>query len=263
MKDAIKVATDTIRKDMIFRFLQSKVGLKEVEQIAEQMIKQQKCSEGTRDDKFEIVKDLMKHKKKDAIKCVNKSKQSLNKNNAILSKTVRKGTIVREAFMEVVDMELNHEWRTGKERMNDKKKWAIHKYKTETKGEEIEMLDGVLVGDKLLEELETKNKALDDEIKASVYCDIKITEEQEKVLLLPPEHQTYPKLNLEEFETDLAKCAIKERWETIRESRKCEESNKLKEMADMEPDKVVKNTSDKVYYVETKVMDIRNLKAKG
>ena len=215
LKDAIKVTTDTIRKDMIFRFLQSKVGLKEVEQIAEQMIKQQKCSEGTRDDKFEIVKDLMKHKKKDAIKCVNKSKQSLNKNNAILSKTVRKGTIVREAFMEVVDMELNHEWRTGKERMNDKKKWAIHKYKTETKGEEIEMMEGVLVGDKLLEELETKNKALDDEIKASVYCDIKITEEQEKVLLLPPEHQTYPKLNLEEFETDLAKCAIKERWETI------------------------------------------------
>ena len=109
--------------------------------------------------------------------------------------------------------------------------------------------------------METKHKALDDEIKASVYCDIKITEEQEKVLLLPPEHQTYPKLNLEEFETDLAKCAIKERWETIRESRKCEESNKVKEMADMEPDKVVNNTSDKVYDMETKVMDIRNLKA--
>ena len=211
LNDAIKVTTDTIRKDMIFRFLQSKVGFREVEQVAEQMVKQLKCSKGRREDKFEIVKDLMKHKKKDALRCQKVSKQRLNRTNAKMSKTVRKGTIVREAFMEVVDMELNHEWRTGKERMNDKKKWAIHKYKTETKGEEIEMLDGVLVGDKLLEELETKHKALDDEIKASVYCDIKITEEQEKVLLLPPEHQTYPKLNLEEFETDLAKCAIKER----------------------------------------------------
>ena len=63
-----------------------------------------------------------------------------------------------------------------------------------------------------------------------------------------------------EFETDLAKCAIKEIWEKLRECRKCEESNKLKEVADMEPDKVVKNTSDKVYDVKTKVMDIKNLK---
>ena len=225
LNDAIRVTTDTIRKDMILRFLQSKVGFKEVEQVAEQMVKQLKSSEGRREDKFKIVKDLMKHKKKDALKCLKISKENLNKSNINLSKTVIKGTIVREAFMEVVDMKLNHVWKEGKEKMNNKKEWAIPKYKTED--EEIEIINGVLVGDKLLEELETKNKALDIKIKASVYCDIKVTEEQQEILLLPPEHQTYPKLNLEEFETDLAKCVIKERWESIRESKNREESNTL------------------------------------
>jgi hypothetical protein len=78
------------------------------------MVKQLKCSKGTRKDKYDIVKDLMKHKKKDAIKCIPISKKDLNKSNTKLSKVVRKGTIAREAFMEVVDTELNFEWETGK-----------------------------------------------------------------------------------------------------------------------------------------------------
>ena len=65
-----------------------------------------------------------------------------------------------------------------------------------------------MVGDKLLEELETRNKATEKEIKASVYANIKVTKEQEEILLLPPEHQTFPKLDIEEFETDLAKSRI-------------------------------------------------------
>ena len=63
-------------------------------------------------------------------------------------------------------------------------------------------------------------------------CDIKLSEDQEEILLLPPEHQTFPKLDIEEFETDLAKCSIKERWDTIRESRKREEAHTLKEIKD-------------------------------
>ena len=126
VKDAIKVTTDTVRKDMILRFLRSRVGFKEVEQIAEQMVKQQKSRVGNRNDIFDIVKDLMKRKKNDAIKCVKISKQKLIKSNTCLSKTIRKGTVVREAFMEIVDMEINNEWKIGKTRTNDKVETAIN-----------------------------------------------------------------------------------------------------------------------------------------
>ena len=76
------------------------------------MVKQLKSSEGKRSDKYDIIKDLMKHKKKDAIRCIKISKQNLKKSNTKLSKVVRKGTIAREAFMELVNVELNNEWET-------------------------------------------------------------------------------------------------------------------------------------------------------
>ena len=149
--------------------------------------------------------------------------------------------------------------RNGKEKTIDKKDWAIHKYISED--EQIEVLKWALVGDKVLEEYETKNKAIENDIKASVYCDIKVTKQQEEILLLPPEHQTFPKLDIEEFETYLAKSRIKERWESLRESREREESNVLKEITDIEPEKVVTANSGKVYDRNTKSMDIINLKA--
>ena len=43
-----------------------KVGLAEVENIAEHMIKQQKGKQSTRNEKYAIVKDLMKHKMNNA-----------------------------------------------------------------------------------------------------------------------------------------------------------------------------------------------------
>ena len=54
---------------------------------------------------------------------------------------------------------------------------------------------------------------------------------------------------------------IKERWESLRESREREESNVLKEITDIEPEKVVTANSGKVYDRNTKSMDIINLKA--
>ena len=41
IKNAIIVTKDTLRKDMILKFTQAKVGFNEVEQIAEQLVKQQ------------------------------------------------------------------------------------------------------------------------------------------------------------------------------------------------------------------------------
>ena len=101
IKSAIKVTTDTLRKDMFLKFSQARVGFKEVELVAEHLMKQHKSSDNTRNEKYEIVKDVMKHKQKDALKCLRKSRDELYKSNITLSKTVRKGTLAREAFMDV------------------------------------------------------------------------------------------------------------------------------------------------------------------
>ena len=183
-------------KNLLLKFKNAKVGFKEVEQIAEQMVKQQKSSLCTRDDKYDIVKDLMKHKMKDSVRCLKISKQNLNKSNSCLSKTVRKGTIAREAFMEMVDNELNYEWKTGKNKMKDKISWAVHKYKG-IKKEPEKVFNGILVGDEELENFESNNEALKQVMKASVYGDVEVNKEEEEILLLPPDHQTFPKLNIE------------------------------------------------------------------
>ena len=176
LKDAIKVTTDTLRKDMIHRFLRAKVGFNEVELIADQMVKQQKSSKGTREDKYDIVKCLMKKKQNDAEKCVKMSKHKLNESKTSLNKTVRKETIAREEFMEIVDIELNNEWKSGKSKTNDKVDQAVRKYCSKPKPEEV--FKGVIVSDKLLEEYETNIKASENDTKATVYCYIKINKEQ-------------------------------------------------------------------------------------
>ena len=237
LKDAIKVTTDTLRKDMIHRFLRAKVGFKEVELIADQMVKQQKSSKGTREDKYDIVKCLMKKKQNDAEKCLKMSKHKLNESKTSLNKTVRKETIAREEFMEIVDIELNNEWKSGKSKTNDKVDWAVRKYCSKPKPEEV--FKGVIVSDKLLEEYETS---------------------KHQKMIPKPLFIVISKL-IKNSETELSKCSIKERWESMRESRKLEESKALKEIKEIDPEKEHKGTNNKVYDPETKTMDMRNLRA--
>ena len=52
--------------------------------------------------------------------------------------------------------------------------------------------------------------------------------DQEDILLLPPGHQTFPRIKISEIETELEKCTIKANWDSIREMRK-NEDDKVKE----------------------------------
>ena len=65
-----------------------------------------KSSDKSREAKYEIVKDLMKHKLKDATRCVKEARTELNESKVNLDKVVRKGTFVRREYMELVDKEL-------------------------------------------------------------------------------------------------------------------------------------------------------------
>ena len=95
MKMAIKLCKETQTKDTILRLNKSKIGLKDVEAAAELVVTKMKSSDKSRDAKYVIVKELMKHTLKDVMKCIKSTKEELNVSNVNLSKVVRKGTPVR------------------------------------------------------------------------------------------------------------------------------------------------------------------------
>ena len=153
--------------------------------------------------------------------------------------------------MNVVDKEINKIWKEGKMRIQNKADFLAKKYVKEEP--EPEVHKGVIVGDKMLEEMEKKQDDNDKEEKVPVYGGIKdLSEDQEEVLQLPPNHRIYPRLNLEEFKTELEKCVIKANWQKTREERMKEDTNKKNEKDD-HPTEV----SDE----KANVIDFRNLRA--
>ena len=90
MKKAIQLSKNTMTKDTILRFNKSKIGLKDVEQIADSIVYKMKSSDKSREAKYDIVKDIMKHKLKDANNCTKVARTELNKSKAKLDTVVRK-----------------------------------------------------------------------------------------------------------------------------------------------------------------------------
>ena len=116
---------------------------------------------------------------------------------------------------------------------------------------EPEVHKGIIVGDKLLEEMEDKHE--DGKDKVPIYGGIKdLTEDQKEVLQLPPNHRTYPKLKLDDFKTELEKCVIKANWQKTNEQRKQEKLNKKNENDDV---------TDEATDATKNVIDFRNLRA--
>ena len=73
------------------------------------------------------------------------------------------------------------------------------------------LFKGVLIGDKNLEELETKTSnedILKNEMKPCVYAGIELKKEEEKILLYAPNHLTFPKIDITKFETEYKKSTI-------------------------------------------------------
>ena len=56
-----------------------------------------------------------------------------------------------------------------------------------------------------------KKKSSDE--KAVIYAGIKVSKAEEAILCLPPDHTTFPKVNIEDFDTDMEKCVIKCKWQ--------------------------------------------------
>ena len=124
----------------------------------------------------------MKHTLNDALTSIKEARNNLNESKNKLDKVVRKGTIARETFMEIVNKEVNIVWKAGKEKNIKKIEWSKTKKEIDP---EIEVYKGILVGDKKLEEFErnnvTKNES-DDKANICVYAGIELNEKEEKIL---------------------------------------------------------------------------------
>ena len=194
-------------------------------------------------------------------KCTKFAKTELNSSRENLNSVVRKGTFVRKEFMEVVDKELNHVWNEAKEKNEEKVNWNIKKHKVVDDIDEG-TFKGILVGDIDLENLEEeiivaeKNEFKD---KAVVYAGIEINEKENDILCLPPDHTVFPKVDIEEFDTEMEKCIIKCTWEANKEQRRSEEK-KAKEEASEKVKPNDEEENNKLYDDRTKSLDFRNLK---
>ena len=230
-----------------------RVGFKEIEDIAQHLLEQQKSRKRTRKEKYDIIKVLMKTKLVDAENCVKDCTKNHRLSKENLSRVVRLKTLVREEFMCIVDREVNKLWKEGKRRIQNKAENLATKYTVEKS--EPDSYKGVKVGDDILEKMETKDDDLEHN-KAPIYGGIEgLTSDQEEILNLPPNHRTYPKLNLENFKTELEKCVIKANWQKQRDLREHEKQNHKKENPETE------DVSKELYDNEAKIVDFSNLRA--
>ena len=181
----------------------------------------------------------------------------MNDSKANLDKVVRKGIIVRSEFMELVDKELTEVWTEAKNKNQEKLIWNVKRQKskiTENEG----TFKGVLIGDKELETLEKESAIaakFRNENKAVVYAGIEVNKNEDEILTLPPDHAIFPKVDIEEFDTEVEKCIIKCQWEVNKEERIAEQM-KAKEEASEELEESVKTDDN-----EAKLLDFRNLRA--
>ena len=193
---------------------------------------------------------------RDAIQCSNVAKTELNISKENLTKVVRGGTLVRSEFMELVDKELKNVWNESKEKSGEKVSWNIWKSLDKLNVQQG-TFKGILVGDLELESLEkdiTDNKKNEIGNKAVVYAGIKVDKNEEEILCLPPDHSIFPKVDIEEFDTDMEKCGIKAKWNALKEERKTEEKKAMEEASEQ-----IKNDEEedmfKFYDIETKSLD--------
>ena len=78
-------------------------------------------------------------------------------------------------------------------------------------------------------EKEPETAAKHCESKAVVYAGIQVTKNEEDILTLPPDHAIFPRVDIEEFDTEMEKCTIKCQWEVNKEERMFEQKKAREE----------------------------------
>ena len=136
--------------------------------------------------------------------------------------------------MELVNSEIDTLWNESKEKNSEKVDRNVQK-RIVKGNHQSGTVHGVLVGDRELKDLEKEILATEkneNSEEAIVYAGIEINKNEKDILCLPPDFTVFPKIDIEEFNTDMEKCVIKCNWEANREQREAEEKKAMEEVSE-------------------------------
>ena len=188
----------------------------------------------------------MKIKRLDCRKIVALDVKDATKKRIDLNKVVRINTYAREAFDDVLKKENENVWYKGKLSNRDTVNWLDKKYNI--LDEVIHTFEGVVISDLAIEEFD-KNKIASVEV-PKIFGGIEnVTEGMKEILELPPKFTLHTRIDMENFQTDLEKSAIKLRWDLM---------NKDDNKDNIKADEIEKK---EFYDDETKVMNFQFKKA--
>ena len=163
-------------------------------------------------------------------------------------------------------------------KIENEKTWNIEKEKGEAKfkinakrqNKEVEKVGitlGVPTGDMEIEEyLNANPEEKKDDEDVVVYGNIEVNDNEKDILKLPPNHALYPRLNLEEFETEIDKGLAKHTWRKIQVNQHEEKLKRALEGENAVEENLVLNvrkfSSLENDVVENNVRNVRTLLSK-
>ena len=136
-------------------------------------------------------------------------------------------------FMNIVTCENNFVWENLCTKNALKFENMMKKENINKMGPEI--IEGVVVGDKALDELE-KGVAHWNESEVICYDDVKLNQDEKDILSFPPDHQIYPKVTVHGISVQMDKCIFKSNWDDIR-NRENKEQGLAEAEAELSPTK--------------------------
>ena len=220
-------AKATCIKNLVSKYVKSKIAFNDVESIARSAINGMKANNNMSKTQKQIENTIMQAKLSDASKSLAEAKKSMNKSKVKLDVVVRRKTVVREMFNELVTCEAEFVWYNLKEKHKNKYK---HKMKNVKHDKKPQIIDGIIVGDEALDQLDVGVVNWNEKA-VITYDNIRLNQDEEELLRFPPEHQIYPKISAHQIAVELEKTKIKSVWETAKTETHNQEQLKLKEVA--------------------------------
>ena len=205
-------AKPTCTRNLVDRYIKSGIVFNDVKVVAKSATKGMKSSDIVQKTQKRIEKMIMLAKLDDASKTLAEVRKSMNKSKMILDVTVKRKTVVRDMFDELVMSESKYEWEYLKKKHQVKFENRIKKLKHE---KEPEATDGVLVGDAALDQYDIGVANLNEK-NIITYDNIELNQDEEELLSIPPDHQIFPRISSHEIAVELEKCVKKSDWETRR-----------------------------------------------
>ena len=185
----VKLTNRQLAVDLLRKLFERGVGTHEVEQLAGKVIK----GESRRNP--DIVKNLLRLKLEDAIRCKKRINKQGWKEKRELYRVINRRGLLKDEFWSALRLDIERKWMKGKEKNQHK----VDRLEVIYKGAKpyTGMVENIRVGDRELEDDEENVE------KVPLAVGVEINQAEAKVLNLDPRFRDWCKITLEDVETDI------------------------------------------------------------